>query len=109
MAHDDVSVRGHLGSRVRAASSWVVAGALTLVLSTTAVALMSHAPSSHAPLSEPVAAHSTPSTAPSGSPTTSAASTPPLAPPATVTYTYSGDDGSSSSYGSPASGAYGDD
>ena len=102
---------------MRAVSSWSVAGALTLVLSTTAVALMSHAPTDHAPLSEPIAAHSSPTTVPSSEapPTTS----PPVAPttlapvPTTVTYTYSysegGDDGSSSAYGSGGSGAYGDD
>ena len=106
---------------MRAVSSWSVAGALTLVLSTTAVALMSHAPAERSPLSEPIAAHSSPTTAPSteAPPTSEAPTTSPAAPttlapvPTTVTYTYSysegGDDGSSSAYGSGGSGAYGDD
>ena len=96
---------------MRVVSSWTFAGALTLVLSTTAVALMSHAPTGRAPLSEPLGAHSTPTTvSPSGAPTTAAPAPSTVAPmPATVTYTYSGDDGESSAYGSSASGAYGDD
>lgn len=101
-------MRGHLSSRVRAISSWTIAGTLTLVLSTTAVALMAHAPANRAPLSEPIAAHSSPTTVPSEAPVTSEAPTtaPPapttLAPvPTTVTYTYSygGDDNSSGAYG----------
>lgn len=96
---------------MRVVSSWMVAGALTLVLSTTAVALMNHAPTSRAPLSEPIAAHSTPTTvANTGAPTAAPPAPATVTPmPATVTYSYGGDDGESSAYGAPASGAYGDD
>ena len=110
-------MRGHL-SRVRAISSWTVAGTLTLVLSTTAVALMSHTAQDRAPLSEPVAARTTPTVPTPGpepvaneAPTTVAPVPPVTTPvPTTVTYSYSygGDDGSSDAQSS-ASSAYGDD
>ena len=90
-------MRGHPSSRLGAISSWTFTGTLTLVLSATAVALMSHAPTGRAPLAEPTGAHS-----PTSVPST-------LAPAPVVTYTYSGDDGSSGAYGSSASGGYGDD
>ncbi|HET9090735.1 MAG TPA: hypothetical protein VFN54_10660 [Acidimicrobiales bacterium] len=105
-------MRGHLSGRVRALSSWAVAGTLTLVLSTAAVALMMHA-SNPAPLSNSLSANSAPTTVPN-----TPAAPPTMAPaPAVVTYTYSGDDGasgddgspSSGTYGSSASGSYGDD
>jgi hypothetical protein len=115
---------------MKALYSWVIAGTLTLVLATGAVAVMVNTPAPPTPLSEPVSAHdSTPSTstpptteAPTTeAPTTEAPTTmapttlapttlPPttLAPvPTTVTYTYSGDDGQSySSSGSSAGGSY---
>ena len=103
---------------MRAISSWSVASVLTLVLSTTAVALMSHGPGP-GPLSEPIAAHSAPATTvpstevatsetPTSEPTTIAPPTTLTPVPTTVTYTYGGDDSSSGNAVAP-SGAYGDD
>ena len=97
---------------MRALSSWAVASTLTLVLSTAAIAVMTHA-SGHAPASDPLSAHAAPTTVPN-----SPAAPPTLTPSrAVVTYTYSGDDGGSGddgtpspgTFGSSASGSYGDD
>lgn len=120
-------MRGHVGQRLKALYSWVIAGTLTLVLATTAVAVMANSPAPPTPLSEPVSAHDTTSSVPpttsapttsdvptSEAPTTEAPTT--LAPttlapttlapvPTTVTYTYGGDDGES--YGSGSGGSYG--
>ena len=109
---------------MKALYSWVIAGSLTLVLATTAVAVMANTPAPPTPLSEPVSAHDTTSSVPattvapttsevptSETPTSEAPTTLPpttlpsttLAPvPTTVTYTYGGDD--SESYGSGGSG-----
>ncbi len=117
-------MRGHFTHRLKALYSWVIAGTLTLVLATTAVAVMVHTPAPLTPLSEPVAAHdvtttsppTTIATTPTAAPTTEATTSEPptteapttlppttLAPvPTTVTYTYGGDD--SESYGSGGSG-----
>jgi cytoskeletal protein RodZ len=118
-------MRGHIGHRLKSLYSWVIAGTLTLVLATTAVAVMARTPQPPTPLSEPVSSHATtPTTSATPSseaptteapttevPTTLAPTTVPTAPsttlapvPTTVTYTYGGDD--SESYGS-SGGSYG--